>query len=149
MPQSTSADMAVAAAPCRWQVGDKVSVTKPVRFWHIRWFARASFDTNPIHLDEEAAKKTIFGRIIAHGMLSASRISAVLGTQLPGRGSIYLEQTLKFLSPVFPGDDVTVTVEVIAVTPTKRPGRHHIRLKTECTNQGGNVVLIGEALILQ
>jgi acyl dehydratase len=136
-----------AANECRWKVGDQASITRKVRFWHINWFARITGDNNPVHLDEEVAKKTSFGRRIAHGMLSAGFISAVLGTRLPGVGSIYVSQTLNFKKPVYPGDKITTTAEVVEVKPTKKPGLHFIRLKTECKNQDGDVVLDGEAVI--
>ena len=107
-------------------------------------FADVTGDTNPLHVDEDFAKRARFGGRIAHGMLTASLISAVLGTKLPGPGSIYLNQSLKFLKPVRIGDTVRVMVEVISFTPKNGI----ITLKTRCTNQDGDEVLCGEAVLL-
>src|SRR5579864_6975087 len=104
-------------------------------------FAAASGDTNPIHLDDAAAAGSRFGGRVAHGMLVASFISAVLGTDLPGPGSIYLSQTLRFLAPVRPNDTVIVRVTVLEVVLDRR----RVRLETVCRNQQGQVVLSGEA----
>ena len=106
-------------------------------------FADISGDHNPVHLDAEYAARSPFGERIAHGFLTGAYISAVLGMELPGPGSIYLGQTLKFLAPVHIGDTITVNVEVIAVREEKRV----ITLRTDCTNQKGVVVLTGEATI--
>src|SRR5690348_12804241 len=95
--------------------GMTASVAKTVVDSDIRNFADASGDHNPVHLDEDYAKTTRFGKRIAHGMLSASFISTVLGTKLPGPGTIYLEQTLQFCRPVFIGDTITATVTVTRV----------------------------------
>ena len=105
---------------------------------------RFSGDHNPVHLDEAYAAKTRFGHPIAHGMLVAGLISAVLGTELPGPGSIYLSQTLHFRAPVYIGDQVTATVEVVAI----RPDKPIVTMKTVCTNQSGQIVLEGEAVLL-
>lgn len=106
-------------------------------------FADLSGDHNPIHLDAEYAARSPFGERIAHGFLTGTYISAVLGMDLPGPGSIYLGQTLKFLAPVYIGDTVTVHVEVTALREEKRL----VTLRTDCTNQKGAVVLTGEASI--
>ena len=106
-------------------------------------FADISGDHNPVHLDAEYAARSPFGERIAHGFLTGAYISAVLGMELPGPGSIYLGQTLKFLAPVHIGDTIKVNVEVIAVREEKRV----ITLRTDCTNQKGVVVLTGEATI--
>ena len=126
------------------QIGDKAEMTKKIGDEDIRTFANLSGDTNPVHLDEEAGKNSRFGRRVAHGMLSASLISAVLGKKLPGEGSIYLGQTLKFTAPVFIDDEVTATVEVTAV----REDKNIVTLKTTCTKQDGTVVIDGEATAL-
>src|SRR6266852_396010 len=105
-------------------------------------FAEVSGDHYPVHLDAEYAASTPFGGRIAHGMLSAAFISTVLGNELPGPGTIYLGQTLKFLAPVRIGDTITASVEVIAVREEKRI----VTLRTECTNQDGVVVVTGEAV---
>ena len=111
---------------------------------HVRRFAAASGDHNPLHLDEEFAKGTRFGKRIAHGMLSASLISAVLANDLPGQGSIYLGQSLQFVAPVFPGDTVTARVTVTSI----REDKPIIKLETVCTNQRDEVVVRGEATVL-
>lgn len=123
------------------QIGDKYSETKKVTERDITLFAQASGDTNPLHLNEDYAKKTIFGQRIAHGMLSASYISAILGTKLPGEGSIYLSQSLQFKRPVHINDEITTMVEVTKIEKNK------VTLKTVCTNQKGKIVVDGEALI--
>ena len=92
----------------QFKPGDTASISKTITDGDIQKFADASGDHNPLHLDDEFAKATRFGRRIAHGMLSASLISAVIANQLPGQGSIYLGQTLKFVAPVFPGDTIHV-----------------------------------------
>ena len=106
-------------------------------------FAGISTDVNPAHLDEEYSKTTMFGGRIAHGMLSAGFISAVLANQLPGPGTIYLSQTLKFKAPVRPGDTVRATVTVKEVLAAK----NRVVLDTVCT-VGGNVVIEGECMMM-
>ncbi len=106
-------------------------------------FAEVSGDRNSVHLDAAYAARSPFGQRIAHGFLIGSLISAVLGTNLPGPGTIYLGQTLKFLAPVHINDSVTVSVEVITVREEKRL----LTLRTECINQDGTVVLTGEATV--
>ncbi len=110
----------------------------------IRAFAEASGDNNPLHLDDEYAATTAFGRRIAHGMLTASFISAVLANDLPGEGTIYLGQDVKFKAPVFIDDTITARVEVTAYREDKRI----TTLKTTCTNQAGATVLEGEAVVI-
>jgi 3-hydroxybutyryl-CoA dehydratase len=109
----------------------------------IQAFAEVSGDDNPIHLDPDYAAASPFKGCIAHGILSAAFISAVLGTQLPGRGSVYLGQTLKFRSPVRPGDQVVTQVRVRDVVPDKR----RVVLDTVC-RVGERCVLEGEATLL-
>lgn len=106
-------------------------------------FSELSLDFNPIHHDEAYARETIFGGRIAHGMMYASLISAVIGEQLPGHGSVYLGQTLKFLAPVRPGDQVEARVTVREIDYAKR----RVTLDCECS-VGNKVVLVGEALVL-
>lgn len=106
-------------------------------------FADISGDHNPIHLDAEYAARSSFGQQIAHGSLMGAYISAVLGMDLPGPGSIYLGQTLKFLAPVHIGSIITVHVRVIALREEKRL----LTLHTDCTNEQGVVVVTGEATI--
>ena len=110
----------------------------------IRGFAQATGDSNPIHLDEEYAKGTIFKTRVAHGMLQAGILSGIMGTEFPGIGTIYLSQSLKFTKPVFIGDAITFRMKVLDLTIE----RNRVRLETVCTNQDGNVVLTGEAQVM-
>ncbi len=126
------------------QIGDTASRTITVTDEQIRAFAQASGDHNPVHLDDDYAAQTPFGRRIAHGMLTASFISAILGNDLPGPGTIYLGQDLKFKAPVHIGDTITATVEVVKY----REDRRIATLRTTCTNQEGKVVLEGEAVVI-
>src|SRR5213080_5036449 len=121
-------------------IGTKASLSRTITEDDILLFALVSGDHNPIHLD---AEKSLFGKRIAHGFLIGSLISAVLGNDMPGPGSIYLGQTLKFLAPIHIGDTVTVTVKVVALREDKRI----VTLHTECTNQHGIAVLSGEATV--
>ena len=109
----------------------------------IELFAQVSTDHNPVHLDETYARDTIFEGRIAHGMLTAGLISAVIGEQLPGHGTVYLGQTLKFMAPVRPGDMVRAEVTVEAIEHARR----RVTLATRCL-VGDTVVLKGEALVL-
>jgi len=124
-------------------VGDTDRFSKTVTDADIYLFAGVTGDLNPAHIDEDYARRTFFKTRIAHGMLSAGFISAVIGTRLPGPGTVYMRQTLDFLAPVRIGDTVTATVEVIEKLDEKK----RIRLKTICTNQNGIEVLKGEALV--
>jgi phosphate acetyltransferase len=124
--------------------GDTASLERTVTENDIELFALVSGDVNPAHLDAEFAAKDIFGKPVAHGMWTASLVSAVLGTTLPGPGCIYLGQTIAFTKPVFPGDTVTATVTVLEKQDKKRL----VRLETVCTNQDGETVLIGEATVI-
>ena len=128
----------------RFEVGMKASTSKTITETDVILFAGVSTDINPVHLDEEAAKKGIFGKRVAHGILVSGLISAVLGNKLPGPGSIYMGQELKFLAPVFIGDTVTAEVEIIELIPEKK----RIKLNTTCVNQDGKVVIAGTALIM-
>lgn len=109
----------------------------------VREFARLSGDNNPIHLDEEYASRTRFKRRIAHGMMTASLLSKVAGTQLPGPGSIYLNQHMKFKNPAYIGDTVTAEIKVLNI----RPDKPIISLSTIVRNQKGEVLMDGEALV--
>lgn len=106
-------------------------------------FSEISLDTNPLHLDEEYAKNTIFKGKIVHGILGAGLISGVIGTKLPGKGAIYLSQNLKFLAPVRIGDTIRAEVKVIDLDKEKRKEG----LKTICINQEGVIVIDGEAKV--
>jgi 3-hydroxybutyryl-CoA dehydratase len=126
------------------RVGDRAE-----RAWHvtdadIRAFAALSGDLNPVHLDDAFAAGTRFGQRIAHGALVAGRISALLGTELPGPGAIYLSQTLRFLAPVFIDDRITAMVEVTAM----RSDKPVVTLHTRCVNQDGVTVIDGEAVLV-
>ena len=125
------------------QVGQTASMGKTITDADILMFAAVSLDTNPVHMDSDAAAASVFKERVAHGMLSAGLISAVMGTRLPGNGTVYLEQTLRFRRPVRIGDTVTATVEVVALDPAKR----HATLHTVCKARG-KVVIDGEAVVL-
>jgi acyl dehydratase len=124
--------------------GDTAEITKTIEQADIQAFADLTGDHNPVHVDEEFAKTTRFGRRIAHGMLTASLISAVLANKLPGEGSVYLGQTLRFVAPVFPGDAITARVTVKEI----REGKPIVKLETICINQRDEIVLNGEATVL-
>lgn len=124
--------------------GQQASITRVVTAADVETFAGISGDNNPVHLDQEFAEKTRFKKRIAHGILSAGYISAVLGSKLPGPGTIYLSQNITFKAPVYLGDAVTATVTVL----NYRPDKHILTLRTECTNQEGVVVLEGQAVCL-
>ena len=124
------------------QIGQTASTSKTITEADILLFAAVSTDTNPVHIDAEAASRSIFKERVAHGMLSAGLISAVLGTKLPGPGTIYLGQTLRFRAPVKIGATVTATVAVTALQPEKR----RATLKTTCT-VAGQAVIEGEAQV--
>jgi 3-hydroxybutyryl-CoA dehydratase len=125
-------------------IGQTASLTKTIAEADISMFADVTGDRNPLHLDEVFAQKTRFRGRIAHGILSAGLISAVLGMKLPGPGSIYLSQNLNFLKPVKIGDVITATVEVVRY----RQDKGIVTLDTRCTNQDGVEVLSGEAVLL-
>jgi 3-hydroxybutyryl-CoA dehydratase len=125
------------------KVGDMAESAKTISEADVYLYAGITGDFNPTHVNEEYARNTYFKTRIAHGMLTAGLISAVLANQLPGPGTIYLKQELSFLAPVMIGDTITARVEVIEILQEK----NRIRFKTTCSNQKGNVVLDGEALI--
>ncbi len=124
-------------------IGTQATLSRTISEDDILLFALVSGDHNPIHLDAEYAERSLFGKRIAHGFLIGSLISAVLGNDMPGPGTIYLGQTLKFLAPIHIGDTVTVTVKVVAIREDKRI----LTLHTDCTNQNGTLVLSGEATV--
>jgi acyl dehydratase len=127
-----------------FKVGDSAEITKTIEQSDIDAFAQVTGDHNPVHVDEEFAKTTRFGRRIAHGMLSASLISAVLANKLPGEGSVYLGQTLQFVAPVFSGDEITARVVIREI----REDKPIMKLETICVNQREEVVICGEATVL-
>jgi 3-hydroxybutyryl-CoA dehydratase len=128
----------------QFNVGDSAEITKTIEQADVDAFADVTGDHNPVHVDEEFAKTTRFGRRIAHGMLTASLISAVLANKLPGEGSVYLGQTLQFVAPVFPGDEITARVTVREV----REDKPILKLETVCVNQRDETVIRGEAIVL-
>jgi acyl dehydratase len=124
-------------------IGTEATLSRTITEDDILLFAIVSGDKNPLHLDADYAERSLFGKRIAHGFLIGSLISAVLGNVLPGPGSVYLGQTLRFLAPIHIGDTVTVIVKVVALREDKRI----VTLHTNCTNQHGNLVLSGEATV--
>lgn len=125
-------------------LGDKAYFQKTITETDVYMYAGITGDLNPAHINEEYAKDTIFKGRIAHGMLTAGLVSAVLGMKLPGPGTIYLKQDLKFTAPVRIGDTIKAEVEVIEMIVEK----NRIKLRTSCTNQNGDLVLDGEALVM-
>ncbi len=136
----------MADAGLKVKVGDKISFSKSVSHDDLVKFADVTGDTNRIHLDEDYAGKTRFGKRIAHGMLSAGFISTVVGIKLPQEDetAIYLSQSLRFMRPVYIGDTITTEVEVTAVDAERR----RVTLNTVCMNQNQEQVVTGEAIVL-
>ncbi|MBX3244466.1 MAG: MaoC family dehydratase [Acidobacteria bacterium] len=126
------------------KIGDTFTRSREVTDELVRAFAEVSGDHNPIHLDEEHAKTTRFGKRIAHGMLSGAFISAILGNEFADGTIIYLSQTLKFTAPVFIGDTVTTTATVTNI----REDKPIVTVETVCTNQNGEKVVKGEAAVM-
>ena len=125
------------------KVGMSAMFGKTVTEADIAAFAGVSGDTNPIHLHGGFAQTTRFGQRIAHGMLSGSFISTVIGTKLPGPGAIYVSQTMNFMAPVLIGETITATATITAIDEKRR----RVTLKTQCLN-GDQVVIDGEAVVL-
>ena len=125
-------------------VGESANLTRKFTQRDIDLFAVMSGDVNPAHVDPEFAKSDMFHKVVAHGMWGGSLISAVLGTQLPGPGTIYLGQTLRFRRPIGLGDTVTVTVTVA----TKDSEKHRVQLDCRVRNQAGEVVIEGTADVI-
>ncbi|MBP9021184.1 MAG: MaoC family dehydratase [Syntrophobacterales bacterium] len=126
------------------KVGDSAVFSKTVSEADIYLFAGVTCDQNPAHINESYARTTFFKTRIAHGMLCGGFISAVLGMQLPGPGTIYIKQELNFLAPVRIGDTITAKAEVL----DRDVAKNRLRLKTTCTNQDGVVVVDGEAVVM-
>lgn len=124
-------------------VGDSATFSKSVTEYDVYALAGITGDFNPAHINTEFASETAFGKRIAHGVLSVGFISCVLGTQLPGPGVIYISQVCDFKRPVFVGDTITATVEVTK----KDEARNRVWLRTYCTNQRGEMVVDGEAVM--
>ncbi|MEN8171262.1 MAG: MaoC family dehydratase [Chloroflexota bacterium] len=127
------------------KINDSASLTKTFSDNDVRTFAEISGDVNPVHLDDDFAAATRFEKRLVHGMLTAGLISAVLGTQLPGPGSVYIRQIINFRAPVFINDTITATVTVANLQDEKPI----VTLKTICKNQDDVVVLDGEAVLLK
>lgn len=124
-------------------VGMSAEFSKQVSDADVHSFAEVTGDRNPVHLDDEAASRTRFGGRVAHGMLSAGIVSAAIAGKLPGPGSVYLSQTMKFTAPVRIGDTITARITVLELLSGNR-----VRLATTCRNQSGETVLDGEAIVL-
>jgi 3-hydroxybutyryl-CoA dehydratase len=127
------------------KVGDVAEFSKTITEYDVYTFAGVSGDFNPVHINKEVATASMFGERIAHGMLTASLISTVLGTKLPAENTIYLSQNLKFLYPVKFNDTITARVEVVE----KRDDKHIIKLRTTVHNQHGTLVVDGEAVTIK
>jgi len=123
------------------KIGDSAQIVKTITEGDIELFARATGDFNPVHLDAAYAEKTMFKGRIAHGLLSVGFFSAILGNILPGHGTIYLSQEVKFVAPVRIGDTITAKVELIELIPEK----NRVRFRTSCVNQDGKLVVDGIA----
>lgn len=126
------------------KIGDIFSTSKQITDAVVRAFAEISGDFNPIHLDDEFAAKTQFGKRIAHGMISGALISAVLGNEFREKKIVYLSQTMKFIAPVFIDDTVTATATVINI----REDKPIVTIESICTNQNGEKVVVGEGKIM-
>lgn len=127
-----------------FEVGQKAFMEKNISEEDVRHFAGISGDDNPLHLDETYAAGSRFGKRVVHGILVASLISGVIGTKLPGKGTIYLSQSLKFLKPVFIGDTIRAEVEITKLDTERR----RIALETRVIRSDGACVLAGEALVI-
>ena len=127
----------------KFSIGQKASFTKQITERDVVTFAEISGDKNPLHLDAAYAEQTRFGARIAHGGFTFALISAALGTELPGPGTVYLSQSLKFIQPVYFDDTITATVEITAL----RADKGIVTLKTECANQRGEKIAEGEAVV--
>jgi acyl dehydratase len=126
------------------QIGDTAEVSKTITDQDVRLFADLTGDHNPVHLDDQYASATRFKRRVAHGMLTASLISSVLANQLPGEGTVYLSQSLKFVAPVYLDDTVTARVTITGI----REDKPVATLETVCVNQRGELLIKGEAVVL-
>lgn len=123
-------------------IGDKYSIKRIITEEEVLLFSEVSGDKNPLHLDEEYAKKTRFKGRICHGMLIGAHISELLGMYFPGAGTIYLSQSLKFINPVYLGEEIDITAEVLEIVEKK------VRLFIYVTNNNEKRVLEGEAIVL-
>lgn len=126
------------------EIGSRASFTKTITEYDVSAFAGITGDFNPVHVNDEAAKESPFGRRIAHGMLTGSLISTVLGMKMPGEGTVYLEQNLKFTAPVYIGDTCTASVEITEILNEEK-GIY--KLDTKVINQNGTMVSDGYAVV--
>jgi acyl dehydratase len=126
------------------ELGESASLERTLTWQDIELFAVMSGDVNPAHVDEAYARSDVFHRVVAHGMWGAALISTLLGTQLPGPGTIYLEQTVCFRKPVGIGDTITVFVTVTSKDRT----HHRVTLRCRCLNQRDETVIDGTAMVL-
>lgn len=124
-------------------IGDVACLSKKVSEEDIMAFAQITGDTNPVHINNEYAAQSLFGQKVAHGMLGSSLISAVLGTELPGNGTIYLSQTLEFKKPIYVDDTITAKVEIVELLEKNR-----CRLHTCVINQNDELITDGEAVVI-
>lgn len=124
-------------------IGQKASIQKTFSAADVTAFAGISLDVNPVHMSDGYAKNSLFGKRVVHGILTSGLISAVLGNYLPGPGTIYMGQELKFLAPVYLGDDITATAEIVELRPDKKI----VKLNTTCVNQDGKTVISGIATV--
>ena len=125
-----------------FEIGQEKHIYREITDKLINEFAEVSTDHNPIHLDDEYASKTVFGKRIAHGMIAVSFISAVIGNDFPGNGTIYMGQNVKFIAPVFIGETLEIVVKIIAIEGNRAT------LSTEVFNREGDKKVIGEAKVL-
>lgn len=125
-------------------VGEESSFSKTITEYDVYNFAGIVGDFNSIHINDEYAKKSIFGKRIAHGVISAGLISTVIGNKLPGEGTIYLKQNTTFLKPVYFNDTITAIVKVVKINIEK----NRVLLETKCLNQNKEIVLIGESEVM-
>ena len=127
----------------KFQIGQKASIEKAFTDEDVRTFANISLDKNPVHLNQDYAEKTMFKGRIVHGFLTGSLISAIIGTILPGEGTIYLNQTMNFRKPVRIGERITATVEIVGI----REDKNILTLNTYCENERGEMVIEGSAIV--
>lgn len=126
----------------KYTVGQNASFSKTITEYDVYGFAGITGDFNPLHVNREKSKEFLYGKRIAHGMLTASFLSTVIAAYLPGPGTIYMEQDIRFVKPVFLGDTITASVEI-----TELMDRRKARLKTTVVNQDGDLVVDGKALV--
>ena len=136
--------MGKSVDPEQLGIGKTYEISITITQQMVENFARATGDYNPIHMDEDYARGTIFKTRVVHGILHAGLISGIVGTRFPGSGTIYLAQTFKFLEPAFIGDEVTYRLKVLEYSQEK----NRLRLETVCVNQRGETVVTGEALVM-